>query len=91
MITTPRGRGQPPPERRAGIVSFDIEGIHPHDVAQILDWEGVAVRAGHHCTQPLMTRLGVAATTRASFYLYSIPEEVERLVAGLHKVKASLG
>ena len=81
----------PPPERRAGIVSFEVEGIHPHDVAQILDWEGVAVRAGHHCTQPLMTRLGVAATTRASFYLYSLPEEVERLVAGLHKVKASLG
>lgn len=81
----------PPPERRAGIVSFEVEGIHPHDVAQILDWEGVAVRAGHHCTQPLMTRLGVAATTRASFYLYSLPEDVERLVAGLHKVKASLG
>ena len=81
----------PPPERRAGIVSFDVEGIHPHDVAQILDWEGVAVRAGHHCTQPLMTRLGVAATTRASFYLYSLPEEIDRLVAGLHKVKASLG
>ena len=60
----------PPLERRAGIVSFDVAGIHPHDVAQILDWEGVAVRAGHHCTQPLMTRLGVAATTRASFYLY---------------------
>ena len=81
----------PPAERRAGIVSFDVEGIHPHDVAQILDWEGIAVRAGHHCTQPLMTRLGVAATTRASFYLYSMPEEVDRLVAGLHKVKASLG
>ena len=81
----------PPPERRAGIVSFEVEGIHPHDVAQILDWEGVAVRAGHHCTQPLMTRLGVAATTRASFYLYSLPEDVERLVAGLRKVKASLG
>jgi cysteine desulfurase/selenocysteine lyase len=81
----------PPPERRAGIVSFDVEDIHPHDVAQILDWEGVAVRAGHHCTQPLMTRLGVAATTRASFYVYSIPEEVDRLVAGLHKVKVSLG
>jgi cysteine desulfurase/selenocysteine lyase len=81
----------PPADRRAGIVSFEVEGIHPHDVAQILDWEGVAVRAGHHCTQPLMTRLGVAATTRASFYLYSIPDEVERLVAGLHKVKASLG
>ena len=81
----------PPPDRRAGIVSFDVEGIHPHDVAQILDWEGVAVRAGHHCTQPLMTRLGVAATTRASFYVYSIPEEIDRLLAGLHKVKASLG
>jgi cysteine desulfurase/selenocysteine lyase len=81
----------PPADRRAGIVSFDVEGIHPHDVAQILDWEGIAVRAGHHCTQPLMTRLGVAATTRASFYVYSLPEEVDRLVAGLHKVKASLG
>jgi cysteine desulfurase / selenocysteine lyase len=81
----------PPVERRAGIVSFEVEGIHPHDVAQILDWEGVAVRAGHHCTQPLMTRLGVAATTRASFYLYSIPEEVDRLVDGLLKVKAHLG
>ncbi|MEI7760110.1 MAG: cysteine desulfurase [Thermoleophilia bacterium] len=81
----------PPLERRAGIVSFEVAGIHPHDVAQILDWEGVAVRAGHHCTQPLMTRLGVAATTRASFYLYSIAEEVDRLIAGLHKVKESLG
>jgi cysteine desulfurase / selenocysteine lyase len=81
----------PPADRRAAIISFDVEGIHPHDVAQILDWEGVAVRAGHHCTQPLMTRLGIAATTRASFYLYSIPEEIDRLVAGLHKVKASLG
>jgi cysteine desulfurase / selenocysteine lyase len=81
----------PPVERRAGIVSFDVEGVHPHDVAQILDWEGVAVRAGHHCTQPLMTRLGVAATTRASFYLYSVPEEIDRLVVGLTKVKKSLG
>ena len=81
----------PPAERRAGIVSFDVAGIHPHDVAQILDWEGVAVRAGHHCTQPLMARLGVSATTRASFYVYSIPEEVDRLVDGLHKVKKNLG
>jgi cysteine desulfurase / selenocysteine lyase len=81
----------PPVERRAGIVSFDVDGVHPHDVAQILDWEGVAVRAGHHCTQPLMTRLGVAATTRASFYLYTIPEEIDRLVEGLLKVKAHLG
>ena len=81
----------PPPERRAGIVSFNVGNIHPHDVAQVLDWEGVAVRAGHHCTQPLMTRLGVAATTRASFYLYTIPDEIDRLVAGIEKVKKALG
>jgi cysteine desulfurase/selenocysteine lyase len=79
----------PPAERRAGIVSFNVEGVHPHDVAQVLDWEGVAVRAGHHCTQPLMTRLGVAATTRASFYLYTIADDVDRLVEGLHKVRKS--
>jgi cysteine desulfurase / selenocysteine lyase len=77
----------PPPNRRAGIVSFNVEGVHPHDVAQILDSEGVCVRASHHCTQPLMRRLGVTATARASFYLYSIPEEVDRLVDGLHKVR----
>jgi cysteine desulfurase/selenocysteine lyase len=77
----------PPAERRAGIVSFNLEGIHPHDVAQVLDLEGIAIRAGHHCCQPLMTRLGVAATNRASFYLYSIPEEIDRLVEGLHKVR----
>jgi cysteine desulfurase/selenocysteine lyase len=81
----------PPPERHAGIVSFDVAGVHPHDVAQILDWEGVAIRAGHHCTQPLVTRLGVAATNRASFYLYSLPEEVDRLVEGVKKAKAALG
>ncbi len=79
----------PPPDRRAGIVSFNVEGVHPHDVAQLLDWEGIAVRAGHHCTQPLMRRLGVAATTRASFYLYNVLEEVDRLVDGLHKVRTS--
>src|SRR5436305_2514012 len=81
----------PPADRRTGIVSFELENVHPHDVAQILNWEGVAVRAGHHCTQPLMTRLGVAATTRASFYLYSIPGEIDRLVAGLLKVKDTFG
>ena len=75
----------PQPERRAGIVSFNLDGVHPHDVAQILDMDGVAIRAGHHCCQPLMTRLGVAATNRASFYLYTIPEEIDRLVEGLHK------
>jgi cysteine desulfurase / selenocysteine lyase len=77
----------PPAGRRAGIVSFNVEGVHPHDVAQILDSEGVCVRASHHCTQPLMRRLGVTATARASFYLYSIPEEIDRLIDGLHKVR----
>ena len=81
----------PPPERRAGIVSFNVEGIHPHDVAQVLDSEGVAIRAGHHCCQPLMARLGVAATNRASFYLYTLPEEIDRLVEGLHKTRKILG
>src|SRR5438876_1977674 len=77
----------PPPERRAGIVSFNVEGIHPHDVAQVLDSEGVAIRAGHHCCQPLMTRLGVAATNRASFYLYSVPAQLDRLVDGVQKTR----
>jgi cysteine desulfurase/selenocysteine lyase len=81
----------PPAERRAGIVSFNLGEIHPHDVAQILDLEGVAIRAGHHCCQPLMTKLGVSATNRASFYLYTIPEEIDRLVEGLHKVRRVLG
>jgi cysteine desulfurase / selenocysteine lyase len=77
----------PSADRRAGIVSFEVEGAHPHDVAQVLDWEGVAVRAGHHCNQPLMAKLGVPATTRASFYLYTVPEEIDRLVAGIEKAR----
>ena len=77
----------PPPERRAGIVSFNLGDIHPHDVAQILDLDGVAIRAGHHCCQPLMTKLGVAATNRASFYVYTVPDEIDRLVAGLHRAR----
>jgi len=81
----------PPAERRAGIVSFNLEGIHPHDVAQILDMDGIAIRAGHHCCQPLMERLGVLATNRASFYLYTVPAEVDRLVESLHRVRKILG
>jgi cysteine desulfurase/selenocysteine lyase len=81
----------PPPERRAGIVSFNLEGVHPHDVAQVLDMDGVAIRAGHHCCQPLMAKLGVAATNRASFYLYSLPEEIDRLVEGVRRAKKLLG
>jgi cysteine desulfurase / selenocysteine lyase len=81
----------PPPERRAGIVSFNLDGVHPHDVAQVLDMDGVAIRAGHHCCQPLMAKLGVAATNRASFYLYSVPEEIDRLAEGVRKAKKLLG
>ncbi len=80
----------PSPERRAGIVSFNVEGVHPHDVAQVLDMDGVAIRAGHHCCQPLMARLGVAATNRASFYLYTVPEEIDRLVAGVQRAQRLL-
>lgn len=75
--------GPPDGDDREAIVSFDFEGIHPHDVAQILDRHGVAVRAGHHCNQVLMERLGVPALTRASFAVYNTPEEVDRLVEGL--------
>jgi cysteine desulfurase / selenocysteine lyase len=77
----------PPADRRAGIVSFNLADIHPHDVAQILDMQGVAIRAGHHCCQPLMHKLGVAATNRASFYLYTVREEIDQLVNGLHTVR----
>ena len=81
----------PPADRRAGIVSFNVENVHPHDVAQILDLEGVAIRAGHHCCQPLMAKLGVAATNRASFYVYTIPEEIDRLAEGLRRVRQIFG
>ncbi len=77
----------PPPARRAGIVLFDLEGHHPHDVAQILDFEGVAIRAGHHCCQPLMRKLGLVASNRASFYLYTVQEEIDQLADGLHTVR----
>ena len=72
---------------RVGVVSFNIEGIHPHDVATIFDREGVCVRAGHHCNQLLMTRLGVAATTRASFYLYNTTDECDALLDAIDKAK----
>jgi cysteine desulfurase / selenocysteine lyase len=72
-------------EHRGGVVSFTLGSIHPHDVAQVLDEEGIAVRAGHHCTLPLHRRLGVQATTRASFSVYSTTDEVDALVAGLEK------
>ncbi|HEY4028617.1 MAG TPA: cysteine desulfurase [Candidatus Dormibacteraeota bacterium] len=77
----------PPPSRRGGLISFDLEGVHPHDLATILDRGGVAIRAGHNCAMPLMERLGVSAVARASFYLYTEREEIDRLVTGLQEAK----
>lgn len=77
----------PPVEQRGGLVTFTFGEIHPHDVAQILDRQGVAVRAGHHCAMPLHTSLGIPASTRASFYMYNTLDEIDRLVEGLYKVK----
>jgi cysteine desulfurase/selenocysteine lyase len=79
------------PEDSAGIVSFAVEGVHPHDVATILDEGQVAIRAGHHCAQPLMDVLGVPATARASFAAHSDASDIEALVQGLHKVKRIFG
>ena len=73
--------------RRGALVSFALDGIHPHDVAEILGREGVCVRAGHHCAQPLMQRLGVAATTRASFAVHTTRDDVDRLIDGLGEVQ----
>ena len=79
------------PEDSAGIVSFALDGVHPHDIGTILDDEGVAIRAGHHCAQPLMDRLGVPATARASFAAHCDPSDIEALVRGLHTVKRIFG
>jgi len=77
----------PEAKYKGGVAAFTLTGVHPHDVAQILDGEGIAVRAGHHCAQPLHEKFGIPATSRASFYLYSAKDEVDALVNGLYKVK----
>jgi len=77
--------------QKAGILSFVLDGVHPHDVGTILDREGVATRAGHHCCQPLMNRLGVAATVRASLALHTTRDEIDALAAALHKVREVFG
>ncbi|MDM5361096.1 cysteine desulfurase/selenocysteine lyase [Peribacillus sp. B2I2] len=74
-------------EKRAGVVTFNINDVHPHDVATVLDADGIAVRAGHHCAQPLMKWLDVSSTARASFYLYNTEEDIDKLVSGLVKTK----
>ena len=77
----------PGAQNKGGVAAFTLEGVHPHDVAQILDQDGIAVRAGHHCAQPLHEKFGLPATSRASFYLYNTKEEVDLLVNGIYKVK----
>lgn len=79
------------PQERSGLVTFNVDDIHPHDVATVLDSEGIAVRAGHHCAQPLMRWLDVTATARASFYLYNTEEDIDKLVDGLVKTKEFFG
>jgi cysteine desulfurase/selenocysteine lyase len=81
----------PPAHLRGGVTTFNVSGIHPHDVATILDSEGIAIRAGHHCAQPLMRRYDVPATVRASFYLYNLQEEIDVLIHGLERAKAVFG
>ena len=81
----------PSAQDKGGVAAFTLEGVHPHDVAQILDQDGIAVRAGHHCAQPLHERFGLPATSRASFYLYNTKEEVDLLVNGIYKVKEVFG
>ncbi len=83
--------GPPAGPDRLGPVSFELDGVHAHDVSEILDRHGVAVRAGHHCAQPLMDRLGIPATARASFGVYTTPEEIDRLVEGLHDARKVFG
>ncbi|MDM8528614.1 cysteine desulfurase [Anaerolineales bacterium HSG24] len=78
------------PQERGGAISFTMGDIHPHDIAAVLDGEGIAVRAGHHCAMPLHDKLGLSATTRASFYVYNIAEDVDRLVNGLDKARELL-
>ena len=77
----------PPAEKRGGVVAFTLADIHPHDVATVLDGDGIAVRAGHHCAMPLHEKLGIPASARASFHCYSLAEDVDALVQGLHKAR----
>ena len=74
-------------KEKAGVISFVVEGVHPHDVGTILDQEGIAIRTGHHCSQPVMERFGIPATARASFAVYNTFEEIDALVRGIGKVR----
>lgn len=84
-------QGSPDPKEHCGIVSFTIDGVHPHDVSSILDADGIAVRAGHHCAQPLMRQIGVMSTTRASMYFYNTEEDIEKLLASVQTIRRRMG
>lgn len=84
-------QGSPDPKEHCGIVSFTIDGVHPHDVSSILDADGIAVRAGHHCAQPLMQQFGVMSTTRASMYFYNTEEDIEKLLASVQTIRRRMG
>ena len=84
-------QGSPDPKEHCGIVSFTIDGVHPHDVSSILDADGIAVRAGHHCAQPLMQQFGVMSTTRASMYFYNTEEDMEKLLASVQTIRRRMG
>jgi cysteine desulfurase/selenocysteine lyase len=81
----------PEPEHRSAAISFNLEGVHPHDVASLLDEVGVCIRAGHHCTQPLHASLGIDASSRASFYVYNTRDDIDRLLDGLERAKGVFG
>jgi cysteine desulfurase/selenocysteine lyase len=81
----------PSVEQKGGVAAFTFEGVHPHDVSQIVDREGVAIRAGHHCAMPLHEKFDIVGTARASFYLYNTKEEIDRLIEALYKVKEIFG
>jgi cysteine desulfurase/selenocysteine lyase len=74
-------------QRKAAVLSFEINGVHPHDVGTLLNHEGIAIRTGHHCAQPVMTRLNIPATARASFAFYNTEQEIDQLVMGIKKVQ----
>ena len=90
-VTHVQVQGSPDPKEHCGIVSFTIDGVHPHDISSILDADGIAVRAGHHCAQPLMQQIGVMSTTRASMYFYNTEEDIEKLLASVQTIRRRMG
>ena len=84
-------QGSDKPEEHNGIISFTVDGVHPHDIASILDAANVNVRAGHHCVQPLLKHLGVFATARASFAFYNTEEDIDRFVQNLKEIRRKMG